>query len=409
MRIKSAALHLLDRFLLSNLWFIFIFLDNRVFGALFLRKYLRNRPNHFFSYYRWKPASRISRNILILKTDAIGDYLLFRNFLKEISLVYRPLGYRIFLGGNKLWKELAIELDESWLDGSFWLDRKGLNSKPSESDQISFLEEINSRCYAKLLYPNFSREWEAGDWLLAHICSQEKWGFKGNTINESPKQREDGNKFFSHLIEPSGGLTFEFFRNKEISSRFKGKESTLIKPSIDGVLPEKPVSGPYAVLFPGASHLSKQWPAANFAEVAVHLAKHSHLRIIAAGSKQEVELCTEILNAVPEGINLAGKTSIPGLLKLIAGAELLISNDTAALHMGIQCGIRSIALWKGNHYGRFLPYPKFHFQNLSICCPPEFANSSEADLMAKYSENYGADISKISVSTVVKAISIQNL
>ena len=169
MRIKSALLHLLDSFLHSNPWFIFAFLDNSLMQKAFLRKYLQNRPDQFFSYYAWKPFSGKSKNILILKTDAIGDYLLFRNFLEEITGLYRPKGYKIVLGGNIVWKELALQLDAGFADEFIWLDRGGMNRKPDREKQMDFLVQINRYSYQKLLYPNFSREWEAGDWLVKHI------------------------------------------------------------------------------------------------------------------------------------------------------------------------------------------------------------------------------------------------
>ena len=401
MRLKQVLLRGLDRFLEANAGFIRLFLDNPAGRKFFLDKYLRNRPSLFFSYYRSKPPAGNSKNILILKTDAIGDYLLFRNFLKDISRQYKPGGYRIFLAGNLLWKDLALELDGSLLDGSFWLDRRGLNVKPGEARQIEFLQQINRRTYARLLYPNFSREWEAGDWLAAHIPAPEKWAYDGNLINETETQHRQGNGFYNFLIHPRPGVQFDFFRNCDIVSAFLGREAQSLKPAIRGIVPEPPVQGPYAVIFPGASHDSKRWPAEGFSGLAAFLEKEFKGKVVLAGSAAEADLCREIALAAPvSGLNLAGKTTVSGLLKLIAGADVLISNDTAALHMGIQCGIPSLALWKGNHYGRFLPYPEEDFPNVRICMPPSLETLGREKLEAEYGENYGADISGIPLEKV---------
>ena len=224
MNLKAVFVQLLDKFLKSNLRFIYWVLDNQKCRAFFLKKYLRNRPDLFSAYYTWKPA-RKSKKILILKTDAIGDYLLFRNCIEEISEKYRPLGYQIFLAGNQLWNELAIELDEKFLDGFFWLDRSGFNSKPKIENRIEFLQNINEYSFEFLLYPNYSREWEAGDWLVAHITAKNKVAFKGNLSNEKLEEHETGNLFYSQLVHPASNVKFDFFRNIEITEAFLGQKS----------------------------------------------------------------------------------------------------------------------------------------------------------------------------------------
>jgi ADP-heptose:LPS heptosyltransferase len=257
-----------------------------------------------------------------------------------------------------------------------------------------------------LLYPNFSREWEAGDWLAAHIPAREKWAFHGNQINETKEQWEKGNTFYHQVLKPSAGVLFEFFRNREIVSAFIGKESGLTKPEIQGIKPESPVKEPYIVFFPGASHPSKQWAARNFAALAASVEKGRKFRIIIAGSGSETALCREIEIAAPEmALSMAGKTSITALLKLIAGAELLLSNDTAALHMGLMCGIDCIALWKGNHYGRFLPYPE-DFKNLSICLPDDLSSKSREYMESRFGENYGGEINDIKVEPLIDLLTI---
>jgi ADP-heptose:LPS heptosyltransferase len=55
---------------------------------------------------------------------------------------------------------------------------------------------------------------------------------------------------------------------------------------------------------------------------------------------------------------LSGKTTLQELAELIRGAEILISNETSAVHIAAAVGTNSVCILGGGHFGRFLPYPK---------------------------------------------------
>ena len=44
------------------------------------------------------------------------------------------------------------------------------------------------------------------------------------------------------------------------------------------------------------------------------------------------------------------------LAAVLAGAEVLIGNETSAIHIAAAVGTRSVCLLGGGHYGRFAPY-----------------------------------------------------
>jgi ADP-heptose:LPS heptosyltransferase len=356
------------------------------------------------AYYSWKPVFGNPKNILVLKTDAIGDYLLFRNYLAEISAIYKPQGYRIVLAGNQAWKDLALTLDSAFADDFIWLDRGGMNRKPAPDKQMDFLVQINKNAYSKLLYPNLSREWEAGDWLVKHIAAQDKYAFRGNAVNQTEEQHREGNRFYHHLIEPEKGGKFDFFRNGEIVYFFTGTKSLLTAPMIE-VTPVLDNEKPYAVFFPGASFESRRWPEEHFASLGKLIFSRLNMKIILAGGPSEVKLCQQITNSNPEIFeNRAGKTSLPELLKLISSSNLLVSNDTSAIHMGAQYGVPSICIYKGNNYGRCMPYPENLIPSLKVCMPVSLQRLPENERIIQFSENDGGDISEITVDEVWRII-----
>jgi heptosyltransferase-2 len=99
------------------------------------------------------------------------------------------------------------------------------------------------------------------------------------------------------------------------------------------------------VLAPGAEYgPAKQWPAAHYREAARSLAAAGH-RLVLTGSAKERPLGEEILAGLPAALNLAGRTTLPELVAVLARAKLVISNDSGAMHLAAALGVPQIALF----------------------------------------------------------------
>ena len=82
----------------------------------------------FFINISISPSKKISKKtILLIRLDAIGDYILFRNFIQIIANSKKYQDYKITLVGNSTWKNIAENLDSQHIDSFIWLDRNKLN------------------------------------------------------------------------------------------------------------------------------------------------------------------------------------------------------------------------------------------------------------------------------------------
>ena len=105
--------------------------------------------------------------------------------------------------------------------------------------------------------------------------------------------------------------------------------------------------GKYVVFAPGAEYgPAKRWPATYFAELAAKL----QLPVVLLGSGKEATLCDEIalpVNALQTGkcLNLAGKTSLPQALALIAASQITISNDSGLMHVAAALNVPQVAIF----------------------------------------------------------------
>ena len=86
------------------------------------------------------------------------------------------------------------------------------------------------------------------------------------------------------------------------------------------------------VVAPGSVWNTKKWTENGFTEVAGQLLIEGY-NVVLMGSKAEHELCESIRRKVPQALNLAGQTSLEESLKLLAKSQLLVSNDSGAMHL----------------------------------------------------------------------------
>ena len=95
------------------------------------------------------------------------------------------------------------------------------------------------------------------------------------------------------------------------------------------------IEGRYAVLCPGAEYgPAKRWPY--FAELAARLT----LPVVLLGSASDAAAAAGV-----GGKNLVGKTTLDEAIDLIAGAELVVSNDSGLMHVAAALGRPLIALF----------------------------------------------------------------
>jgi ADP-heptose:LPS heptosyltransferase len=55
-------------------------------------------------------------------------------------------------------------------------------------------------------------------------------------------------------------------------------------------------------------------------------------------------------------LNWAGRTNLSQLTAVLAGAKLLLANETSATHLAAAAGVPAVCLLGGGHFGRFMPY-----------------------------------------------------
>ena len=107
---------------------------------------------------------------------------------------------------------------------------------------------------------------------------------------------------------------------------------------------------------PFAQHKGKMLPLEKTFEVAKILATRHKLYFF-GGGKSEISILDSWAAQIPNTENLAGKLSLKEELQKIAELEVMISMDSANMHLASLVGTRCISVWGSTHpYAGFLGY-----------------------------------------------------
>ena len=299
------------------------------------------------------------KQLLIIRIDAIGDYILFRNFIEILKESEEYKDYKFTLLGNIIWKDLAENLDDKWIDNFIWLDKNKL--KTERKYRRCFEKIVDSLNYDILLNPAYSREGFFLEPLISRIKATNKIAFSGDLVLMSGSQRFEENKKYTQLIESDKGIKFEFSRNKEFFEKLLNKEIEIKKPYINIQSNKNLIIDDYVIIFPGSQCEYKQWDIENYAKVANYLIDKLNFKVVISGSKEDVKLAKSIISLINiknHIIDYTGKTSLRDIPDLFSTAKLILSGDTCAYHFAVALNKKVICISNGYMLGRFLPYPE---------------------------------------------------
>ncbi len=362
-------------------------------------------------------------SLLIIRLDAIGDYILFRNFLEELAKDEVYKNYKRVLCGNVMWKSLFEEWDKETVNDVIWIDRKKFYQNPVYRYQKQ--KEIRQQGFELAIESTYSRLLLFGD-AIANVSGAEKRiGNEGNTDNLIPKEKELADSFYTQLLETPNKPVFEFDRNKIFFEQFLNKKIDLKFPSLRDKIDVKEKKQNQIALFIGASEIYKTWHFENFAKLILELNSiNNELNFVLIGGKNEQILAKQIIEFLEENKNnfesqskiknnitdLTGKTNLIELTQKIAESNLLITNETVASHLGATTQTKTICIANGRHIGRFSPYPNEYNLPISYIFPPkieeELNQNSKEEVYEKYCNSMGLDINEIGVERVLGEVEI---
>lgn len=324
-------------FLLTHNFLYFIFLNNR--------KSTKNGIN----------------SILVIRTDKIGDFLLFAPSFDLLKQKY-PKSKIVFIG-NECVKELVPHYNsiDEFIPINIWKFKTNLFYFYKI---IIFLKKLS---FELVLYPAYSRTKE-GDEIVSLVSSSEKIAFNGNFSNLSSDFVKKNNIFYTKLINSNHLSLPEIDRNKDFLN-FLGIETknykTYFKFSEEELLNAKNIihdleliEGRFVIVFPGAGWPGRIWNFKNFSEIIKRLRNNNFEVVLAAGPK-EYYIEQKINNFLDFPVkSLVGKTDnkFGTLGAIMSLSKLYFGSDTGPAHLARAVDCATLIILGGGNLNRFFPY-----------------------------------------------------
>ncbi|MFD0691111.1 glycosyltransferase family 9 protein [Actinomadura fibrosa] len=100
------------------------------------------------------------------------------------------------------------------------------------------------------------------------------------------------------------------------------------------------------VVHPGAAFPARRWPAERFAAVAAAL-RDGGERVVVTGGAAEAPIARRVVDlaGLDAGADLSGRTGLPQLAALVAGARLVVCGDTGLAHLATAYRTPSVLLF----------------------------------------------------------------
>ncbi len=108
---------------------------------------------------------------------------------------------------------------------------------------------------------------------------------------------------------------------------------------------------PVLAVHPGARWITKRWPVERFASIACKAMRRYGFATMLLGSADEAPVCGHVEQLVrrfiPHGklFNFAGETSLKQLAAILAGAHVVLTNDSGPMHLGAAMGTPVVGIF----------------------------------------------------------------
>ena len=270
------------------------------------------------------------KNILVVRTDRIGDVVLTTPALEALRRAYPKAKISLMVAsataeiveGNPFIDEVII-YDKNGKDKGFvrfWRFVAALRQK-------HFDLAINYHLKSRM------------NWMLFHADIPCRIGFRNNKFGflltaQYPDCRAQGNRHESEYC-------LDLLRQAGIRAPGCGLFVS-VKPEAeawaDKILKDHRITPTdlLVAVHPGASCLSKRWPPERFAEAADRLIARDQAKIILIGASRDLPLAQKILKSMEHPVlDLVGKTTISRLISILKRCKLLVSNDSGPVHLSV--------------------------------------------------------------------------
>ena len=306
--------------------------------------------NKILPFFKKKNDKENFKNVLVVSNTGIGDTILGMPAIKTLRKSFPQLDIT-FLVNKKMYPlfEGLDFVDDSILYSTGFLNQLKLIKKLRDK-KIDTIFLFHSNGPEDIFFSILS-----GANNILKMTNSSNHEYKDiflNILNDDEK----------HIIERKIDLVRVFEpkiidTKMEISNKFDTKKDVY----------KKEVDYKYIGFQLGAQDTYKIWSIQNFIQLANGILKNYKCKIILFGAtKLEKNLAQELVTSVDNDnvINKCGKSTIEELPYLVKELDLLVTNDTGAMHLAIALSVPTISLFGPTDSKVYGPYQDFDIHTI---------------------------------------------
>lgn len=267
---------------------------------------------------------------LAVRLDAIGDVLLAGPAIRalaatstSLSLLAGPRGYAA--------AELLPDVDEVLQWQCPWIDLDAPPIDPREIHELT--DRLRGLFDRAVIFTSFHQS-PLPTALMLRMAGVE---WIGAISDDFPGRLLD----LRHRVD---GEVHEVERALSLAEAAGGRlpDGDNGRPALREPLPVQPVEPPYVVLHPGTSAPARAWPAYRHAELRRMLTA-AGWHVVVTGAPDERELTAVVAGRT--ATDLGGRTRLPELASVLAGAEAVVCGNTGAAHLASAVGTPVVSMF----------------------------------------------------------------
>jgi heptosyltransferase II len=273
--------------------------------------------------------------ILVIQTAFLGDAILTLPMIQkldemfpmsEIDVLCIPSTKEIFSASPYLNEILVI-------------DKKG--KEKSVFALFNFAGELQERKYTRIYSPHRSLR---SSLIVMQTGVKETTGFDNSSFKHIYRNLVVY-KSYHHEVQRNFDLIGYKYEGDEWRVLPEVKIPAASKEKVELFINKNELDGTFYTVAPGSVWETKKYPEDYFVEVISFL-RSTGYPVILTGGKKEKELCERISARFENNVySSAGKLSITETIFLLSKSMLLVSNDSAPVHMGMCADIPVLDLY----------------------------------------------------------------
>lgn len=293
------------------------------------------------------------KRVIIVFPFALGDCILFGASVEKYREVFPKEKYFLSLLIPKGYEDLFIPYVDEIISFDFKLSSVDLLYRRK------IYKKLRKQNYDILIDPYPCNDCTPNIYMSRAICSEEKIGF----LEESNKKWQCTDRIrkriYSRLYKIKEKDLHRIIYYKKVLQCL-GVETEVLKcmkipkTKINVQLPDK-----FFIVFPSACIDTKKWEIDKFCCLADKIIRCYKLPLVLCGTdldRKDTKILKEKLGD-KEIIDLVGECSVLEFCEVIGRADFLVTNDTAAYHIGVAKDIRTFLISGGYCFYKFSKYP----------------------------------------------------